>query len=347
MSKFMRILQNGLFLNKNLQTTWVVHKCMTSTVPTSRMSLGWAIKDALYIALTMNRKLVLFGEGITCSGCVELLENKAPETPVVINKQFSEHGIVNIGIGTDINGSTAIADVQYSDRQGCIFQPLNESLRCLPENILKLKNLTMIAPIEPVRRGAMNHTDRNKPLYKMDGIKVVMPRRPEDAKGLLLSCIKHDTPCVFIEPNDDLNKSVHEMVRLCHYTTPLGKAEIILEVKDEHDEGNIEGKRTCVTLIGYGPHVNVLKDEVAKDAKKFGILCEVIDLRTLLPWDQKTVKESVKKTGRCIISEEVQIIKGLTNEIEYTLQNENKNTPIQKVCGFTTDRLVDLVRKIV
>ncbi|XP_052062638.1 2-oxoisovalerate dehydrogenase subunit beta, mitochondrial-like isoform X2 [Mytilus californianus] len=344
MSKFMRILQNGLFLNKKLQTTMLVHKCMTSTVPRSRMSLGWAIKDALYIALTMNRKLVLFEEGITCSGCVELLENKAPETPVVINKQFSEHGIVHIGIGTDIDGSTVIADVQYSDRQGCIFQPLDESLRCLPENILKLENLTMIAPIEPIRRGAMNHTDSNKLLYKMDGIKVVMPRRPEDAKGLLLSCIKHDTPCVFIEPNDDLNKSVHEMVRLCHYTTPLGKAEIILEVKDE---GHIEGKRTCVTLIGYGPHVNILKDEVAKDAEKFGILCEVIDLRTLLPWDQKTVKESVKKTGRCIISEEVQIIKGLANKIEYTLQNENENTPIQKVCGYTTDRLVDLVRKIV
>jgi 2-oxoisovalerate dehydrogenase E1 component beta subunit len=124
------------------------------------------------------------------------------------------------------------------------------------------------------------------------GLKVVMPSGPADAKGLLLASIRDPDPVIFFEPKA-LYRAAVEDVPVGDYEVPLGQAKIVQEGSD-------------ITLVGWGNQVNVLK-KVAADAQKLGISAEIIDLRTLLPWDQDKVINSVVKTGRLIITHEAPV----------------------------------------
>lgn len=134
--------------------------------------------------------------------------------------------------------------------------------------------------------------------------KVVIPRSAIQAKGLLLSCIRDDNPCIFFEPKI-LYRTAKEDVPLKEYTIPLSKAEILQEGSD-------------VTLVSWGTQVHVLR-EVAQMAAKENISCELIDLRTIVPWDVETVCQSVSKTGRLLISHEAPITGGVGGEIAATV----------------------------
>lgn len=119
-----------------------------------------------------------------------------------------------------------------------------------------------------------------------------MPSGPADAKGLLLASIRDPDPVIFFEPKA-LYRAAVEDVPVGDYEVPLGQAKIVQEGSD-------------ITLVGWGNQVNVLK-KVAADAQKLGISAEIIDLRTLLPWDQDKVINSVVKTGRLIITHEAPV----------------------------------------
>merc|ERR1712113_413988 len=133
------------------------------------------------------------------------------------------------------------------------------------------------------------------------GLKIAIPRSPSKAKGLLLSCIRDQNPCIFFEPKI-LYRSAVEQVPTKDYECPLGKADILVEGGD-------------VTLIGWGTQVHVLREVAGLAQEKLGVNCEVIDLVSVLPWDRETILNSVKKTGRCIVSHEA---------------------PVQRVCGHDT-----------
>ncbi len=119
---------------------------------------------------------------------------------------------------------------------------------------------------------------------------VVVPRNPAQAKGLLLSAIRDPNPVIFLEPKYLYRVSTGD-VPAVDYTIPLSSAEVVRSGKD-------------VTIVGWGAQMRVL-EKAADLAAADGISCELIDLRTLLPWDADTVEASVKKTGRLIISHEV------------------------------------------
>lgn len=130
---------------------------------------------------------------------------------------------------------------------------------------------------------------------------------------------------IFFEPKILYRTSVAE-VPVDDYIIPLSVAEITRNGSD-------------VTLLGWGAQVNVL-DLVAKDAHKlYGISCEVIDLRTVMPWDIKTVTDSVCKTGRLVIAHEAPVTGGFGAEIAATVQQDcflSLLAPVQRVCGFDT-----------
>lgn len=298
---------------------------------TTRMNLVQAINNALDIALSTDPTAVLFGEDVAFGGVfrcsVELKDRYGRDR--VFNSPLSEQGIVAFGIGLACAGATAIAEIQFADYIFPAFDQItNEAakFRYRTGNIFDCGKLTIRAPTGAVGHGAMYHSQSPEAFFAhIPGLKVVIPRGPHQAKGLLLSCIRDNNPCIFFEPKI-LYRSAIEEVPTGDYTLPIGQAEVLLEGDD-------------VTLIGYGTQVHILREVATLAQEKLNVSCEVIDLRTILPWDEETVINSVNKTGRCLIAHEAPITMGFASEVAATIQNEcflNLEAPVQRVCGYDT-----------
>jgi pyruvate/2-oxoglutarate/acetoin dehydrogenase E1 component len=139
------------------------------------------------------------------------------------------------------------------------------------------------------------------------GLKVAFPSTPAEAKGLLLSCIFDEDPCIHIEPMALIN-SVKEAVPLGDYRIPLGVAKV-------------KRAGTDITLISYGPYVPHCL-AVAETLAAQSISCEVLDLRTLMPLDYVRVLDSVKKTRRALVVHLATEFCGLGAEIAQTINEE-------------------------
>jgi 2-oxoisovalerate dehydrogenase E1 component beta subunit len=157
------------------------------------------------------------------------------------------------------------------------------------------------------------------------GLKVVMPRSPAQAKGLLLSCVADPNPCLFFEPKALYRASVED-VPLGDFRIPLGVAEVVRQGSD-------------VTLVGWGAQVNVLLRAAEEAAKQAGVSCEVVDLRTVVPWDEAAVVASVKRTGRCIVAHEAPLTSGFGAEVAAVVQQKcflHLEAPVARVTGWDT-----------
>lgn len=151
---------------------------------------------------------------------------------------------------------------------------------------------------------------------------MVIPRGPIQAKGLLLASIRDNNPVVFLEPKA-LYRVATDSVPEGDYTLPLGVAEVVREGRD-------------VTVVGYGAQMRVL-DLACQQAEREGISCELIDLQTILPWDKETVCQSVRKTGKLVISHEAPVTGGFAGEIAATVIERcftRLEAPIRRVCGY-------------
>lgn len=156
------------------------------------------------------------------------------------------------------------------------------------------------------------------------GLKVVIPRNPYQAKGLLLASIRDDNPVIFFEPKRLYRASVGEVPEE-DYQLPLGKAEVLQTGTD-------------ITLLAWGAQMEII-EKSAQMASNDGISCEVVDLRTIVPWDIETVSNSVMKTGRLLISQEAPLTAGFASEIAATIQSEcflHLESPIARVCSLDT-----------
>lgn len=162
-------------------------------------------------------------------------------------------------------------------------------------------------------------------LTHIPGLRVVMPRSPSQAKGLLLASISCNDPVVFLE-SKILYRAAVEQVPNDTYEIPLSKAEVIKEGKD-------------VTLISYGHPLYLCSSAIAFAEKELGINVELIDLRTLYPWDRESVIESVKKTGRAVIVHEATINAGVGSEVAAAIQEDaflSLEAPIQRLGSWAT-----------
>lgn len=152
-----------------------------------------------------------------------------------------------------------------------------------------------------------------------------MPRSPIQAKGLLLSAIQSPDPCIFMEPKA-LYRAAVEQVPTDAYTIPLSVAEIVKPGKD-------------LTLISYGHPMYTCFSALEAAERDLGIGIELIDLRTLYPWDKETVLKSVRKTGRCVIVHESMINAGIGAEVAASIQGDKETflrmeAPVTRVAGW-------------
>ncbi|AZQ83569.1 MAG: transketolase C-terminal domain-containing protein [Cognaticolwellia sp.] len=297
----------------------------------AQMNLLQAINNALDTVMTENERAVCFGEDVghfggvfrATSGLQEKFgKNRCFNTPLV------EQGVIGFANGLAAQGSTAIAEIQFADYIFPAFdQIVNESakFRYRSGNEFDVGKLTIRTPYGGGIAGGLYHSQSPEAYFAhTPGLKVVVPRNPYQAKGLLLASIRDDNPVIFFEPKRLYRASVGEVPEE-DYQLPLGKAEVMQQGTD-------------ITLLAWGAQVEIVEKAAALAAAD-GISCEIIDLRTILPWDIETVANSVTKTGRFVVSQEAPLTAGFASEIAATIQQEcflHLEAPIARVCGMDT-----------
>ncbi|CAA2972062.1 2-oxoisovalerate dehydrogenase subunit beta 1, mitochondrial [Olea europaea subsp. europaea] len=227
-----------------------------------------------------------------------------------------------------LQGNRAIAEIQFADYIFPAFdQIVNEAakFRYRSGNQFNCGGLTIRAPYGAVGHGGHYHSQSPEAFFcHVPGIKVVIPRSPQQAKGLLLSSIRDPNPVVFFEPKWLYRLAVEEVPEN-DYMLPLSEAEVIREGSD-------------ITLVGWGAQLSVM-EQACVEAEKDGISCELIDLKTLIPWDKEKIESSVNKTGRLLVSHEAPITGGFGAEISASITERcflRLEAPVARVCGLDT-----------
>ncbi|WP_192022695.1 alpha-ketoacid dehydrogenase subunit beta [Shewanella sp. WPAGA9] len=297
----------------------------------AEMNMLHAINDALSIAMTDDERMVVFGEDVGHFGGVFRATSGLQEKfgrERCFNTPLTEQGIAGFANGLASNGMTAVAEIQFADYIFPAFdQIVNETakFRYRSGNQFNVGGLTFRTPYGGGIAGGHYHSQSPEAYFtQTPGLKVVVPRNPEQAKGLLLASIRDPNPVIFFEPKRLYRASVGE-VPAGDFVIELGKAEVVKVGSD-------------ITLLGWGAQMEIL-EKAAKMADKDGISCEIVDLRTLSPWDVDTVATSVKKTGRLLINHEAPLTGGFAGEIAAQIQQEcflHLESPISRVCGLDT-----------
>jgi len=295
-----------------------------------RMNMFGAINDAMCIAMETDDTTCVFGEDVGFGGvfrCTDQLAEKFGSDRA-FSTPLCEQGIIGFGIGMANCGHTAIAEIQFADY---IFPAFDQLVNECAKNRFRsggewdCGKLTVRTPCQAVGHGAIYHSQSVESYFAhCPGIKLVMPRSARTAKGLLLSCIREDDPCIFFEPKRLYRASVEE-TPVDDYMIPLGKAEVLKEGTD-------------ITLVAWGAHLEHAM-KCVDAAAELGISVELIDLQSIIPWDLETVANSVCKTGKLIITHEAPVTGGFAAEMAAKIQETcflSLEAPIQRVCGYDT-----------
>jgi len=299
---------------------------------TKRINLYTAVNEALRHALQTDERVLVFGEDIQFGGVFRCTMGLNAEfgTDRVFNTPLSEQGLVGFAIGAAAEGMRPVAEVQFADYVFPAFdQIVNEAAKYRYRSGATGYNaggLTIRMPCGVVGHGALYHSQSPEALFThIPGLHVVIPRSPVQAKGLLLAAIRSNDPVLFMEPKI-LYRAAVEQVPVDAYTLPLGKAEVLKPGKD-------------VTIISYGTPLYTCSSAIAAAEKDFGCNVELIDLRTIYPWDRETVLNSVKKTGRAIVVHESMQNAGVGAEVAATIQEKaflRLEAPVKRVTGWAT-----------
>ncbi|RBP31901.1 2-oxoisovalerate dehydrogenase E1 component beta subunit [Marinobacter pelagius] len=297
----------------------------------TQMNMLQAINNALDTAMAADERVLCFGEDVGVFGGVfratSNLQQKYGKARC-FNTPLVEQGIIGFANGLAAQGSVPVAEIQFADYIFPAFdQIVNESAkyRYRSGNLFNVGGLTIRAPYGGGIAGGLYHSQSPEAYFAhTPGLKIVVPRNPHQAKGLLLAAIHDPNPVLFFEPKRLYRASVGEVPNE-EYRLPLGEAEVLKEGTD-------------VTVLGWGAQMEVIEQAVDM-AEKDGISCEVIDLRTILPWDVETVANSVLKTGRLVVTHEAPLTGGFAGEIAATIQERcflYLESPIARVTGMDT-----------
>jgi 2-oxoisovalerate dehydrogenase E1 component beta subunit len=297
----------------------------------AKMNLLQAINNALDIAMAQDDRVVCFGEDVGFFGGVFRATSKLQEKygkDRCFNTPLVEQGIAGFANGMAAQGMKPVAEIQFADYIFPAFdQIVNEAakFRYRSGNEFNVGGLVFRTPYGGGIAGAHYHSQSPEAYFAhTPGLKIVVPRNPHQAKGLLLASIACPDPVIFFEPKKLYRASVGEVPEE-YYEIEIGKAEIV-------KPGN------QVTVVAWGAQMEICEKAVEM-AEAAGISCELIDLRSILPWDVDTVAESVKKTGRLVINHEAPLTGGFAGEIAATIQERcflHLESPIQRVCGLDT-----------
>lgn len=272
------------------------------------------VRDTLFEAMSRDERIVILGEDVGRRGGVfnatqGLYEAFGEER--VVDTPLAESSIVGIAIGAAIGGLLPVAEIQFADFiHSAVDQIINEAakIRYRSNNDFGCP-IVIRAPYGGGIHGGLYHSQCVEALFfSTPGLKIVAPSTPADVKGLLLSAIYDPDPVLFLE-----HKAAYRAIKGEYpegdYTIPIGPADIKREGSD-------------VTVVSYGMTMHYALEAAEELAEEEGIEVEVIDLRTILPLDRKTIVESVKKTGKLLIVHEDNLTGGVGAEVAATAASE-------------------------
>ncbi|VEU83116.1 alpha-ketoacid dehydrogenase subunit beta [Acholeplasma hippikon] len=251
-----------------------------------------AINQALDQAMEKDQSVVLFGEDAGFEGGVFRVTaglQKKYGVDRVFDTPIAESAIVGSAIGMAVNGLKPVAEIQFD---GFIFPGYTD----LVTHAARFRNrsrgqfpvpMVLRVPHGGGIRALEHHSEAIETLLgSIPGLKVVTPSTPYDAKGLLLAAINDPDPVVFLEPKR-IYRAGKQEVPAEMYEIPLGKAKVVKQGTD-------------ITVVAWGAIVREVEKAI-KVVEAEGISVELIDLRTIAPYDQETILNSVKKTGRFMV----------------------------------------------
>ncbi|WP_328655311.1 alpha-ketoacid dehydrogenase subunit beta [Micromonospora sp. NBC_00330] len=290
-------------------------------------TMAKALNTALADALAADDRVVVFGEDVGALGGVFRItdglqarfgENRCFDTPL------AEAGIVGFAVGMAMSGLRPVVEMQFD----AFAYPAFEQIA---SHVAKLRNRTRGALSVPIVirvpyaggiGGVEHHCDSSEAYYAhTPGLKVVTPATVDDAYSLLREAIEDPDPVIFMEPKKLYFASAE--ASLPTRNEPFGRAVVRRPGRD-------------ATLVAYGPAVPVAL-EAAEAAREEGWDLEVVDVRTIVPFDDETIIASVRRTGRCVVIQEAPGFAGVGAEIAARVQERcfhALHAPVLRVAGL-------------
>ena len=294
------------------------------------MTMVQAIQDALRVALREDSRVVLLGEDVGKNGGVfRVTEGLQAEfgSERVADTPLAENGIIGGAIGMALYGLRPVAEIQFVDFIYPAFDQIVSELAKMRWRSAGQYSCPVVvrAPYGGGIRGGLYHSQSPEAYFcHTAGLTVVIPASPSEAKGLLLSAIEGEDPVIFLEPKR-LYRSTREEVPAGRTRVPLASAAIA------------RAGAQC-TVLAYGAMVPIAI-EAAENVAERGWSVEVVNLRTLVPLDQDTVLESVRKTGRVVIVHEAPRTCGYGAELAALIAEQALTSlvaPVLRVTGYDT-----------
>jgi len=295
---------------------------------TQSLTLVQAVRDGLYGEMERDDDVIVMGEDVGENGGVfratqGLIEEFGSDR--VVDTPLAESGIVGTAVGMAAYGMRPVPEIQFL---GFIYPAFDQIVSHAARLRTRSRGrftcpMVIRAPYGGGIRAPEHHSESTEAFFAhQPGLKVVIPSTPYDTKGLLAASIRDPDPVIFLEPKL-IYRAFRDDVPEGTYTVELGEAATRREGSD-------------VSVFTWGAMTRPTM-EAAEELAEEGIDCEVVDLRTLSPLDEETIKESFTETGRAVVVHEAPKSGGLAGEIIATIQEDvllHQEAPIKRVTGF-------------
>lgn len=296
-----------------------------ATNNTSTRRLVDAISDGLKQSMERHSNTVLMGQDVAEYGGVFKISDqfyKLFGKARVRNTPITESSILGAGYGLAIKKYKAIVEMQFADFVTCGFNQIVNNLAKSHYRWAQAADVVVRMPTGAgVGAGPFHSQSTEAWFFHVPGLKIIYPSNPYDAKGLLCAAINDPNPVLFFE-HKNLYRSIEGEVPNDYYTLEIGKAKTVQEGEE-------------LTIVTYGWGVQWALEA----CKNLNINAEIIDLRTLLPWDKAAVKTAVEKTGKVLVLHEDTLTGGIGAEIAAWISEHcftSLDAPVKRIGSLDT-----------
>ena len=284
-----------------------------------------AIKEGLEQSMERHSNLVIMGQDVAeYGGVFKITEGFVDKfgKERVRNTPITESSILGAGYGLSIAKQKAVVEMQFSDFVTCGFNQIVNNLAKSHYRWGQSADVVVRMPTGAgVQAGPFHSQSTEAWFYHVPGLKIYYPSTPADAKGLLMRAIEDPNPVLFFE-HKLLYRSVSGGVAAAPFLLNEGQAFV-------HDHGN----NFCIVTYGWGVH------KALECIQQHNLQGRVIDLRTLLPWDQQTVAQQVKETGKVLVLTEDTLTGSIASDIAAWISEhcfQQLDAPVQRLGSLDT-----------